>query len=60
MSRGITWYTLKEAEHNCGLKQAGMLKWVEEGLVRGEKDDYDVILVNIDDLKLKVQELTGI
>lgn len=60
MSLGITWYTLAEAEDKFGLKQADILKWVEDGLVRAEKKDHKVVRVNIDDLELKVQELTGI
>ncbi len=60
MSLGITWYTLEEAESKLGLKQAEILKWVENGLVRAEKEDQKVVRVNIDDLELKVQELTGI
>jgi hypothetical protein len=60
MSLGITWYTLAEAECKLGLKQAEILKWVEDGLVRAEKEGHKVVRVNIDDLELKVQELTGI
>lgn len=60
MSLGISWYTLAEAEGKLGLKQSEILKWVEDGLVRAEKEDYKVVRVNIDDLELKVQELTGI
>jgi hypothetical protein len=60
MSLGITWYTLEEAERKFGLKQAEILQWVEEGLVRAEKADDMIVRINIDDLKLKVKELTGI
>lgn len=60
MSLGITWYTLAEAEGKFGLKQTEILKWIEEGLVRTEKGDHKEVLVNIDDLELKVQELTQI
>lgn len=60
MSLGITWYTLAEAEGKLGLKRVEILKWVEDGLVRAEKEDHNVVRVNIDDLELKVQELTGI
>jgi hypothetical protein len=60
MSLGITWYTLAEAEDKFGLKQTEILKWVEDGLVRAEKTGQKVDRINIDDLELKVQELTGI
>lgn len=60
MSLGITWYTLAEAECKFGLKQEEILKWVEEGLVRTEMIDHKVVRINVDDLELKIQELTGI
>ncbi|MDD2540700.1 MAG: MerR family transcriptional regulator [Desulfuromonadaceae bacterium] len=60
MSLGITWYTLEEAEGKFGLNRADILKWAEDGLVRVEKADNKVIRVNVDDIELKVQELTGI
>lgn len=60
MSLGITWYTLAEAEAKFGLKQTEILKWVEEGVVRAEKAGNKVVRINIDDLELKVQELTRI
>ena len=60
MSLGKTWYTLKEAEGKSGLKQGVILKWVEDGLIRVEKGDHGDVRINIDDLNLKVEELTGI
>lgn len=60
MSLGISWCTLAEVESKFGLKQSEILKWVEEGLVRTETADDTIIRVNIDDLELKVQELTGV
>lgn len=59
MSLGITWYTLAEAESKFGLKKTEILKMVEEGLVRSEKGDDQVVRINIDDLKLKVEERAG-
>ncbi len=60
MSLGLTWYTVEEAERKFGLKRADILKWAEDGIVRAEKVDNKVTRVNIDDIELKVQELTGI
>lgn len=60
MSLGITWYTLEEAQSKFGLQRDELLKWVEEGLVRAEKEGDSIVRINIDDLKLKVKELTGI
>jgi len=58
MSLGITWYTLDEVEAKFGLNQAEVLKWVEEGLIRADTAGDKVLRINIDDLKLKVKELT--
>ena len=60
MSLGITWYTLAEAESKSGLKQEEILKWIDDGLIRVEKGDHSEVRINIDDLNLKVEELTGI
>ncbi len=60
MSLGKTWYTLEEAEDKSGLKQEIILKWMEDGLIRMEKGEHGDIRINIDDLNLKVEELTGI
>jgi hypothetical protein len=60
MSLGITWYTLEEADRKFGLTQAMILKWVEDGQVRAEMEGKTVVRINIDDLKLKVKEMTGI
>lgn len=59
MSLGITWYTLAEAATKFGLTQREILKMVEEGLVRSEKGNDQTVRINIDDLKLKVEERAG-
>ncbi len=60
MSFEKTWYSLDEAVEKFGLDKRVILSWVEEGLVRGEEVDKEVVRINIDDLELKVQEMTGI
>lgn len=60
MSLGITWYTLEEAAAKYSLEKSLILKWVDEGLVRAEQAGKRVVRINIDDLELKVQEMTGI
>ena len=60
MSLGITWYTLGEAASKYSLDTSSILKWTEEGLVRAERADTRSMQVNIDDLELKVHEITGI
>ena len=60
MLLGKTWYTLEEAEFKSGLEQVVISKWIEDGLIRVEKGDHGEVRINIDDLNLKVEELTGI
>lgn len=60
MSLEKTWYTLDEAAEKFGIKQGQILEWVEKGLVRVEESSGKVERVNVDDLDLKVQEMTGI
>lgn len=60
MSLGITWYSVEEAASKYNLKTSLILKWVEEGIVRAENEKAKVVRVNIDDIELKVQEMTGI
>jgi hypothetical protein len=60
MSLGITWYTVEEASAKYCLEKSLILKWVEEGVIRAEQADNQLIRVNVDDLELKVQEVTGL
>lgn len=60
MSIPNTWYALDKAAEKFGLEQAQILIWVEEGLVRAEMSGKRVVRVNVDDVDLKVQEMTGI
>ena len=60
MPLGITWYTLEEAAAKYCLETALIKRWADEGVVRSELDDNRVMRVNVDDLELKLQEVTGI
>ncbi len=60
MSLGKTWYTLEEAAAKYSLEKSLILKLVEEGVLRAEQPDNEVMRINVDDLELKIQEMTGI
>jgi excisionase family DNA binding protein len=59
MSLGITWYTVEEAASKYSLDKSLILKWVDEGIVRSEQAGEESLRVNMDDLELKLQEMTG-
>lgn len=60
MSIGRTWCTLEEASAKYSIDEAIILKWIDEGVVRGEIADHKVVQVNVDDIELEVQERGGI
>ncbi len=57
MSMVKTWYTPEEAVDMFGISKALLLEWVDEGLVRSEREHGKVARVNIDDVKLKVDAM---
>jgi hypothetical protein len=60
MSLGTTWYTLGEAASKYSLNTSLILKWADEGLVRSEQADTRSMQVNVDDIELKLHEITRI
>lgn len=60
MPIGITWCTVEEASAKYSLEKSLILKWVEEGVVRGEESGNKVVRVNVNDIELEVQERAGI
>lgn len=58
MSLGKTWFTPEAAEDKYGISKAEILKWVDAGLVRCEREGAKVVRVNIDDVDLEVQALS--
>ncbi len=57
MSLGKTWYTLAQAEDKYGIGRTVLLEWVDEGVVRCEREKGEVARVNADDLELQSNEL---
>jgi len=60
MSLTKTWYTIDEVMDKFGLERRMITKWIDDGIVRTERTDTGIERINIDDIELKVQELTGI
>jgi predicted site-specific integrase-resolvase len=58
MSLVRTWYTPAEAESMFGVRQEQVAEWIDEGLVRFEKEEGKVARVNIDDIKLQVERIS--
>ncbi|MRR58444.1 MAG: MerR family transcriptional regulator [Deltaproteobacteria bacterium] len=56
MSLAKTWYTLEEAASKFGVPKSLITKWVDEGMVRCEQQGTRLVVVNGDDLELKVKE----
>jgi hypothetical protein len=58
MSVGITWYEIEDAAAKYNLEKSLILEWVEEGVVRADTANEKEMLVNVDDLELKLREMT--
>jgi hypothetical protein len=57
MSLVKTWYTPEAAASKFGLEMEQIKRWVEDGLVRAEKEGDLVTQVNIDDVRLEVEAM---
>ncbi len=57
MSLVKTWYTPEAAASKFGLEMEQIKRWVEDGLVRTEKESDLVTRVNIDDIRLEVESM---
>ena len=54
------WCDIADAEARYGVRRERILAWVDEGVVRAEEEGGKVVRINLDDLELKVQEMTGL
>jgi len=59
MSLVKTWYTPEAAASKFGIQIEQLMKWVEEGLVRAEKEGDQVMQVNIDDVRIEVETMVS-
>ena len=50
-----TWYSPEDAAAKFGVTQERILEWVDQGLVRCERTEEVVVLVNVDDLRIEVE-----
>jgi len=57
MSLVKTWYEPAAAADKFGISENLIVQWVEDGLVRCEREGDTIRRVNIDDVKLEVEAL---
>ena len=50
-----TWYSPEDAVSKFGVPVEKLMEWVEQGLIRSEREGDAVTLVNVDDLKIEVE-----
>jgi hypothetical protein len=60
MTLGKTLYSVEEATEKFGVAQEQLLMWCTEGIIRTEMESGQMLLINGDDLAIKLQEQTGI
>lgn len=58
MSLEQNWQKLDDAAQKYGVAKSSLLTWIEEGIIRSEVDAEGILRVNLDDLELKIHELT--
>lgn len=52
-----TWYDVVGAADKFGIKKTTLMFWVDEGLVRCEREGGDVVRVHIDDVRMQVADM---
>ena len=50
-----TWYSPEDAAAKFGVLQEQILEWVDQGLIRCEREEAVVTLINVDDLRVEVE-----
>ena len=59
MSLVKTWYTPEAAADKFGIQVDQLLEWVEQGLVRAEREGNKLVQVNIDDVRIEVETMVS-
>lgn len=54
------WQGFDATTQKYGVDKSSLLTWIEEGIIRSEVDKEGILRINIDDLELKIHELTRI
>jgi len=58
MSLVKTWYTPEELESKYGVGKERLMEWIDDGLVRCEREGGKIIRVNVDDVKLELDSMS--
>ncbi len=57
MSLVKTWYSPQEAEGKFGVAKEKIMALAQEGLIRFESEEGEIVRINIDDLTLELGQL---
>ncbi len=59
MSLVKTWYSIEDALSKFGIDRQKLDAWIEAGLVRTEEEKGEVVRVNIDDVRIEVENMVN-
>ena len=60
MSLTKSWYTIDEAASKYALSTKQLQKWIEDGLVRTEREKGKVTMLNGDDIELELRLIPSV
>lgn len=55
-----SWLEVDAAIAKYGIGREKLCRWIADGIIRTEEGRDKVLRINIDDLDLKIQEITGL
>lgn len=59
MSLVKTWYSIEDALAKFGLEKEQLQAWIDAGLIRTEEEKGEVVRVNIDDVRIEVENMVN-